>query len=137
MELAGCIPLLLQFFLHLSTYTDLLHLSLNHSHVSCNLFPPFHPSSAMFTFFIPFMYHCLHQNMFLRLSQNMTIPPCTICPCQLIFCFLQSQHINQLNFIPLVHQLYTGHHFHHRSFCSSQSSHFIFLLNTIFHFYIT
>ena len=52
----------------------------------------------------------------------MTIPPHTIRPCQLICCFLQSQHVHQLHCIPLVHQLYTAHCPQHRSFCSSQTT---------------
>ena len=98
----------------------------NSSHVSFNLFPPFHPWSTLFTFSIHFMYHCLHQNIFLRSSQNMTILPHTIHPCQFFCCFLQSQHVHQLPCTPLFHQLYTAHCSHHRSLCSSQNSYFIF-----------
>ena len=120
--MARCIPLLLQF----STCTNLPHLlSLNQSHASFNLFPLFHPQLALYTFSIHFMYHCLHQNIFLRSSQNITVPPHTICPCQLICCFFQAQHIHQLHSIPLVHQLYTTHCSHQRSSCSSQNSYFI------------
>ena len=79
----------------------------NSSHVSFNLFPPFHPWSTLFTFSIHLMYHCLHQNIFLRSSQNMTILPHTIHPCQFFCCFLQSQHVHQLPCTPLFHQLYT------------------------------
>ena len=39
---------------------------------------------------------------------------------------------NLLHCIPLVHQLYTAHGPHHRSFCSSQNSYFIFC-STAFH----
>ena len=53
----------------------------------------------------------------------MIIPPHTICPCQLIYCFLLSQ---QLHCIPLVHPLYTAHRPYHRSFCSSQSGYIFF-----------
>ena len=129
MEVAGCIPLLPQFFLLLlSTYTDLPHLLSSNQSFSCflQLLPPFHPWSALFTFSNHFMCHCLHQNIFLRSSQNMTIPPHTICPCQLICCFLQSQHSHHLHCIPLIRQLYTTHRPYHRSFCSSQNSYFIF-----------
>ena len=121
MEVPACIPLLPQFFLHLlSTYTDLPHfLSLkNPSHASFYLIPSFDLRSALFTFSIHFTYHCLYQSMI--------IPPHTIRPCQLICCFLQSQHVHQLHCIPLVHQLYTAHRPHHKSFCSSQNSYFIF-----------
>ena len=99
---------------------------INSSHVSLNLFPPFHPRSALFTFPTHLMYHYLHQNIFLRLSQNMTILPHTIHHCQLIHCFLQTQHVHQLLCIPLFYQLYTAHRPYHRSFCSSQNSYFIF-----------
>ena len=71
--------------------------------------------------------HFLYQNVFLRSSQNMIIPPShIICPCQLICCFFQSQHVHQLHCIPHVHQLYTAHCLHHRSFCTFQNSYFIF-----------
>ena len=119
MEVTGYILLLPQLFLHLlSIYIDLLcFLSLNQS-FSCflHLFAPFYPWSALFIFSIHFLYHCLHQNI-LRLSQNITISPYIICPCQLTCCFLQSQNIHQLHCIPLVHQLYTVHHPCHMSFC--------------------
>ena len=85
MELARCILLLLQFLLHLLFIdTNLPHiLSLNQS-FSCflQIVPAILSLVNPFTFFIYFMYHCLHQNIF-RLSQNMTIPPHTIHPCQL------------------------------------------------------
>ena len=90
-----------------------------------HLFPPFYFWSAL-SFSIHFIYHCLHQNIFLRSSQNMTILPHTIRPCQLICFFLLSQHVHQLLCIPLVHQLHTTHRPYHRSFCSSQNSFFIF-----------
>ena len=129
MEVAGCILLFPQFFLHLLfTYSDLPHLFLNQS-FSCflqRLFPPFHPRSALLTSSIRYMCHCIYQNIFLRSSQNMTIPPHTIRLCQLICCFLQSQHAHQLLCILLVHQLYTVHRPYHRSFYSSQNSYFIF-----------
>ena len=83
MEVARCILLLLQLFLHLlSTYTNLPHLSLNQS-FSCFL-QLLSSASSLFTFSIHFMYHCHHQNTFLKSSKNITIPPHTICPCQLI-----------------------------------------------------
>ena len=75
--MAGCFPLLLQLLHLLSTCISLPHLlSLNQS-FSCffDLFPLFHPRSTLFTFSIHFMYHCLHQNIFLWSSQNMIIPP--------------------------------------------------------------
>ena len=56
----------------------------------------------------------------------MTIPPHTVRPCQLICCFLQSQHVHQVLCIPLVHQLHTAHRPHHISFWASQNSYFIF-----------
>ena len=103
--MAGCILLLPQ---HLPTPSLHLHQSvasffLNQS-FSCflNLFPPFHLWSALFTFSIHFMYHCLHQNIFLKSSQNMTTPPHTISPCLLICCFLHSQHVHQLHCFSLV-----------------------------------
>ena len=58
----------------------------------------------------------------------------TIHPCKLICCFLQSQHVHQLLCIPLFQQLYITHHPHHRSFCSSQNSYFIFPLSTTLNF---
>ena len=73
----------------------------NPSHVSFDLFPLFHPWSALFTFAIHFIYHYLRQNFFLWSFQNMTIPPHTIRPCQLICCILQCQHVHQLLCIPL------------------------------------
>ena len=50
-------------------------------------FPPFHLCSALFTFSIHFIYYCLHQNIFLRSSQNMTIPSHTIFHSRLICSF--------------------------------------------------
>ena len=123
MEVAKCISLFPQFFL-----TSLhLHQSATSSFLKPTflIFPPFNPWLDLFTFSKYFMFHCLHQNIFIRLSQNMTIPPHTIRPCQLICSFLQSQHVHQLHCIFLV-QLYTEHHPHHGSFCSSQNSYFIF-----------
>ena len=63
---------------------------------------------------------------FFRSSRYMTVSPNTIRPCLFICCFLQSQHFHQLLCIPLVHQLYTTHRPHHRAFCSSRNSYFIF-----------
>ena len=57
---------------------------------------------------------------------KMIIPPHTICLCQLICCFLQSQHVHKILCILLVYQLYIAHRHHHRSFCSSQNNYFIF-----------
>ena len=120
MEVARCILLLLQFFLHLlSTYIDLLHLFINQSFLCFfQLVPSISSLVGPVCFSIHFMYHCLHQNIFLRSSQNITIPPCAICPYQLICSFLQSQHVHQFHCILLVHQLYTTLQPHHRSFCS-------------------
>ena len=104
MVVFGCIPLLFQFLLHfLSTAPTccIFFSQTNPYHASFNLFPPFHPSSTLFTFSIHFMCHCLHQNILLSSSQNMTIPPHTIRPCQLICCCFQSQHVHQLHCIPL------------------------------------
>ena len=42
--------------------------------------------------------------IFLRSSQNMTIPSHTIRPCRIICYFLQSRHIHQLRCIPIVHR---------------------------------
>ena len=112
----------------LPTFSLHLHLSATsfflNQFFSCfvQLVPSISFRSALFTFFIHFMYHCLHLNIFFRSSQNMTIPPHTIRPCQLICCFFQSPRVHQLHCIPLVHQLYTAHRPHHRSFCTSQNS---------------
>ena len=81
MEVAGCILLLLQLFVHLLSTTLIYSIffpQTNPSHVSFHLFPPFHPWSTLFMFSTHFMYHCLHQNIFLNSSQIMTITPHTI-----------------------------------------------------------
>ena len=122
MEVAGCIPLLLQssyifspptpicssFFLKpiflMFSSTCSLHFILNQP---CLCF-----SSTSYTI-------AIIKTSFFRLSQNMTIPPHTIHACQLICSFLQPQLVHQLQCIPLVHQFYTAHHSYHRSLCSS------------------
>ena len=112
----------------LSTYNELPYLfSLNQSFLCFLQLVHFTPFSVyLFTFFTHFTYHWLHQNIFLRSSPNMTIPPHIILPFQLICCFLQTQYVHQLLCISLVHQLYTKYRPHHRFFCSSQNSYFIF-----------
>ena len=51
MEMARCIILLPQLFLHLFfIFTDVSHLSFNQFFSYFNLFPPFHLWSALFTF---------------------------------------------------------------------------------------
>ena len=123
MEVVRCISLLPQLFLPLLfTYTDLLHLLFLNQPFSCflQLIPSILSSVGPVYVFHPLHVPLLHQNFFVRSSQNMTTPPHTILPCQLICCFLQSQHVHQLLCIPLVHRLYTAHRPHHRFFCSSQ-----------------
>ena len=112
MEVAGCISLLLQLFLHLVyTYTDLPHLlSLNHF-FSCflQLVPSISSSVGPVNVF-----HLLHVPLpsskhLPQVAQNMTIPPHTIRHCQLICCFLQSQHVDQLLCIFLLSTNFTLH----------------------------
>ena len=128
MEVAGCISLLQQLSYTFSPPTPICRIfpQTNLFYVSFNFLPPFHPQSVLFTFSINFMHHYFHQNIFLTSPQNITIPPHTIRPFQLICCFLQSQHVHQFPCIPFVHQLYTVRRPHHRSFCSSQNSYLIF-----------
>ena len=132
MKVVRCILLFLQVFLHLSTYTNLPHLLSLHQSFSCflQLIPFISSLIGSVYIFHPLHVSLLHQNIFLRSSQIMTIPPHTICPCQFICCFFQSQHVHQLHCIPLVHQLYTAHCPRHKSFCSSQNSYFIFSQTT-------
>ena len=126
MEVIGCIPLLLQFFLHLlSTYTDLLHLFFLNQSFSCFL----QLVSSIFSSVGPFyVFHPLH----VSLPSSEHIPqvilkhvnqPYHLTP---FCCFLLYQHVHQLLCIPFVHQLYTAHHPHHRAFCSSQNTYFTF-----------
>ena len=107
--------------LHLSTYIDLLHFAFLNQSFSCFL----QLISSILSLIIPvYIFHPFHvplpsSNILLKSSQSMTIPPHTICPCQLICCFLQSQHVHQLYYIPLVSHLYTAHCTQHRYFCFS------------------
>ena len=81
MEVARCVPLLLQFLLHLfSTYTNLPHLLSLKQSFPC--FLPLHPQLALFAFSIHFMYHCFHQNIFLSSSQSIRLNQTTshYCP---------------------------------------------------------
>ena len=130
MEIAGCILLLLQLFLSLlSTYTNLLHLlSLNQT-LSCffQLIPSILSMVGPVYIFHPFYVAWLSSKHFHQFISKHEHTPHTICPCQLICCFLQSQHVHQLHCIPFVHQLYTAHCPHSRFFCSSQNSYFISL----------
>ena len=124
--------------MHLTTSTTLPTPSL-HLHQSAMSFflKPIYlmfPSTCVFYFI--FGQPCLHflstscTICFIKTSSlvisNMTIPPHIVHSCQLISCFLQYQHVHQLLCIPLVHQLYTAHRFHHRSISSSQNNCFIF-----------
>ena len=130
MEVAGCILLLLQLFVHLlSTYTDLLHLLSSNQSFSC-FFPLVssisslvHPVYVFHPFHVP-LSSSKHLPQFISNHDHNT--SYYFCPYQLICCFLQSQHVHQLLCISLVHQLHTIHHPHHRSFCSSQNTNFIF-----------
>ena len=120
------------YYLSNSSYIFSLHQSGASSFHKPILLMFFQPVSSILSLAGPvYVFYPLHlllpsSKHFLRLSQNMIIPPHNICPCQLICCFLQSQHVHQLLCIPLVHQLHTVYHPHHRSFCSFQNSYFIF-----------
>ena len=135
MEVAGRIPLLPQFFLRLlSTYPDLPHFFSLNQFFSC--FLQLVPS--ILSLISPvYVFHSLHVPLpsskhLPQVVSKHDQPPHTICPCQLICCFLQSQHVHQLHCIPLVRKFYTAHRSHHRSFCSSQNSYFIFFQTSRF-----
>ena len=110
MELAGCILLLQQLFLHLFfTYTNLPYLLLN-QFFSCFLQLVFSILSSVGPVYVfHLLYVPLHSSKHFSqvvLKHDHTTAP--ICPCQLICCFLQSQNVHQLLCISLVHN-FTAH----------------------------
>ena len=138
MEVAECIPLFPQFFLHLlSANTDLLlFLSSNHSFSHFLQLVPFISSSIGPVYiFHPLYVLFLHQNIFIKsFKHNHTTPhnfplsaylmlssllTCSSAP--LYCCVLHPHHL-----YPLVHQLYTTHCPYHKSFCFLQNIYFIF-----------
>ena len=117
MEVARCIPLLLQFFLHRSATSSFLILLMFSSTYSLHFildWPCLHFSSTSCTI------------GFIKTSSSGSLKTYHLTSFTLASLFLQSQHVHQLLCIPLVHQLYTAHYPHDRCFCSSQNSYFVF-----------